>query len=56
MADQQKPSNRAPVCSGSVAGEGTRGRAVLSQAQSRLENLQALKILESVASESFGLL
>ena len=32
------------------------GRAVLSQAQSRLENLQSLKILESVASESLGML
>ena len=32
------------------------GRAVLSQAQQRLEQLQALKALESVASESFGLL
>ena len=31
------------------------GRAVLSQAQKRLEQLQALKVLESVASESFGL-
>ena len=32
------------------------GRAMLTQAQKRLETLQALKILESVASESFGLL
>ena len=32
------------------------GRAMLTQAQQRLENLQALKILESVASESFGML
>ena len=32
------------------------GRAMLTQAQKRLENIQALKILESVASESFGML
>ena len=32
------------------------GRAMLTQAQKRLENLQALKVLEAVASESFGLL
>mgnify|MGYP001264416826 FL=1 len=32
------------------------GRAVLTQAQKRLENLQALKVLEAVASESFGML
>ena len=32
------------------------GRAVLSQAQQRLEQLQALKVLEAVASESCGLL
>ena len=32
------------------------GRAMLTQAQKRLETLQALKILESVASESFGML
>ena len=32
------------------------GRAMLTQAQKRLENLQALKGLESVASESFGML
>ena len=31
------------------------GRAMLTQAQKRLETLQALKILESVVSESFGL-
>ncbi len=31
------------------------GRAILVQAQKRLETLEALKILESVASESFGL-
>ena len=32
------------------------GRAMLTQAQQRLEQLQALKVLESLASESFGLL
>ena len=32
------------------------GRAMLTQAQKRLESLQALKVLESVASESFGML
>ena len=32
------------------------GRAVLTQAQQRLEQLQALKVMEAVASESFGLL
>ena len=32
------------------------GRAMLTQAQKRLESLQALKVLESVASENFGLL
>ena len=32
------------------------GRAMLTQAQKRLENLQALKVLEAVANESFGLL
>ena len=32
------------------------GRALLTQAQKRLENLQALKVLESVASESFRML
>ena len=32
------------------------GRAMLTQAQQRLKNLQALKVLESVASESFELL
>ena len=32
------------------------GRAMLTQAQKRLENLEALKVLESVASESFGML
>ena len=32
------------------------GRAMLTQAQQRLENLQALKVLESVASENFGML
>ena len=32
------------------------GKAMLTQAQKRLENLEALKVLESVASESFGLL
>ena len=32
------------------------GRAMLAQAQKRLESLQALKVLESVASESFGML
>ena len=32
------------------------GRAMLTQAQKRLENLQTLKVLEAVASESFGLL
>ena len=32
------------------------GRAMLTQAQKRLENLQALKVLEAVASESFGML
>ena len=32
------------------------GRAMLTQAQKRLETLQALKVLESVASESFGLI
>ena len=32
------------------------GKAVLTQARNRLENLQALKVLESVASESFGML
>ena len=31
-------------------------RAMLNQAQKRLENLQALKVLEAVASESFGML
>ena len=30
--------------------------AVLTQAQKRLENLQPLKVLESVASESYGML
>ena len=29
---------------------------MLTQAQKRLENLQALKVLEAVASESFGML
>ena len=32
------------------------GRAMLTQAQKRLENLQALKVLESNASENFGML
>ena len=32
------------------------GRAMLTQAQKRRENLQALKVLESLASESFGML
>ena len=32
------------------------GRALLTQAQQCLENLQALKVLEAVANESFGLL
>ena len=32
------------------------GRAMLTQAQKRLEQLQALKVLEAVVSESFGLL
>ena len=32
------------------------GRAMLTQAQNRLETLQPLKVLESVASESFELL
>ena len=32
------------------------GRAMLTQAQKRLENLQALKVLEAVASENFGML
>ncbi len=32
------------------------GRAMLTQAQKRLENLQALKVLESLARESFGML
>ena len=32
------------------------GRAMLTQAQNRLEQLQALKVLEAVVSESFGLL
>ena len=32
------------------------GRAMLTQAQKRLENLQALKVLEAVASEGFGML
>ena len=32
------------------------GRAMLTQAQKSLENLQALKVLEAVASESFGML
>ena len=32
------------------------GRAMLTQAQKRLENLQALQVLEAVASESFGML
>ena len=55
------------ACSGRVeaeASEGTalidacalHGRAMLTQAQKRLENLQALKVLESVASENFGML
>ena len=32
------------------------GRALLTKAQQCLENLQALKVLEAVANESFGLL
>jgi hypothetical protein len=32
------------------------GRAMLTQAQKKLEQLQALKVLEVVVSESFGLL
>ena len=32
------------------------GRAMLTQAQKRLEQLQALKVLETFMSESFGLL
>ncbi|KZR86662.1 hypothetical protein [Synechococcus sp. MIT S9504] len=32
------------------------GRAMMTQAQQRLEQLQSLKVLEAVASESFGML
>ena len=32
------------------------GRAMLTQAQKRLETLEALKVMESIASESFGML
>ncbi|KZR84903.1 hypothetical protein MITS9509_02841 [Synechococcus sp. MIT S9509] len=35
---------------------GPHGRAMLIQAQKRLENFQALQVLEAVASESFGML
>ena len=52
-----RPQMIAAVLSAAIADAcAPHGRAMLTQAQKRLENLQALKVLESVASESFEML
>ena len=52
-----RPQMIAAVLSAAIADAcAPHGRAMLTQAQKRLENLQALKVLEAVASESFGML
>ena len=68
QSDQNKPLNlQIELCIERIKAEASEGvalieacaphgRAMLTQAQKRLENLQALKVLEAVASESFGML